>query len=69
MLIIASSFPELSFSKLMEIYLEGNMEKAHEETKDWEVFVPLEILRQREATQNIFTIVMSSIAGISLHNG
>ena len=42
------------------------MEKAHEEVKDWEVFVPLEILRQREATQNIFTIVMSSIAGISL---
>lgn len=42
------------------------MEKAHEEIKDWEVFVPLEILRQREATQNIFTIVMSSIAGISL---
>ena len=42
------------------------MEKAHKEAKDWEVFVPLEILRQREATQNIFTIVMSSIAGISL---
>ena len=28
--------------------------------------VPLDILRQREQTQNIFTIVMSSIAGISL---
>ncbi len=40
--------------------------KSHSTVKDWEVIVPLDLLKQREATQNIFTIVMSSIAGISL---
>ncbi len=40
--------------------------KSHSKVKDWEVIVPLDLLKQREATQNIFTIVMSSIAGISL---
>ena len=40
--------------------------KTHSKFKDWEVVIPLDLLKQREATQNIFTIVMSSIAGISL---
>ncbi len=34
--------------------------------KDWGISVPLNLLRKKEATQNIFTIVMASIAGISL---
>jgi putative ABC transport system permease protein len=38
----------------------------HDATKDWGMVVPLELLRQRERTQNIFTIVMCSIAAISL---
>ncbi|QSH41254.1 ABC transporter permease [Lentisphaerota bacterium ZTH] len=42
------------------------MRKTHTETKDWGVLVPLDLLKQRERTQNIFTIVMGSIAGISL---
>ncbi len=42
------------------------LQKSHTEVKDWDVVVPLDLLKQREATQNIFTIVMSSIAGISL---
>ena len=41
------------------------LNKKHN-VKDWEMTVPLDILKQREQTQNIFTIVMSSIAGISL---
>ncbi len=44
----------------------GYLEKTHSETKDWGIVVPLELLKQREQTQNIFTIVMGSIAGISL---
>lgn len=45
----------------------GNyLSKTHEKVKDWDLVVPLDLLKQREATQNIFTIVMSSIAGISL---
>jgi len=39
---------------------------SHSKIKDWDVVIPLDLLKQREATQNIFTIVMSSIAGISL---
>ncbi len=34
--------------------------------QDWEVQVPYELLKQREAQQRIFTIVMASIAAISL---
>jgi len=42
------------------------LSKAHGTKQDWGVLVPLDLLKQREATQNIFTIVMGSIAGISL---
>ena len=49
-------------SKRIAAYLS----KKHNNVKDWEMTVPLDILKQREQTQNIFTIVMSSIAGISL---
>lgn len=42
------------------------LEKSHKETKDWGLKVPLELLQQQEKTQNIFTVVMGSIAGISL---
>lgn len=39
--------------------------KTHK-IKDWGISVPLNLLRKKEATQNIFTIVMASIASISL---
>ena len=42
------------------------LEKLHSDTKDWGMVVPFELLKQREQTQNIFTIVMGSIASISL---
>ncbi len=42
------------------------LQKAHSENKDWGLLVPLDLLKQKEQTQNIFTIVMGSIAGISL---
>ena len=41
------------------------LEKTHKK-QDWGVNVPLDVLKQHEATQNIFTIVMASIASISL---
>ncbi len=44
----------------------GYLEKTHSSTKDWGMTVPFELLVQMEKTQNIFTIVMGSIAGISL---
>ncbi len=42
------------------------LDKVHEDKKDWGLTVPLDLLKHKEQTQNIFTIVMSSIAGISL---
>jgi putative ABC transport system permease protein len=49
-------------SKRISAYLQT----SHSKVKDWGILVPLDLLKQREHTQNIFTIVMSSIAGISL---
>ena len=45
--------------------LENYLGKTHAR-KDYELLVPMELLRQKAATQRIFTIVMGSIAGISL---
>ncbi len=49
-------------SKRISAYLD----KVHGQSRDWEKVVPFDLLLQKEKTQNIFTIVMSSIAGISL---
>lgn len=49
-------------SKRISTYLD----KTHGESRDWEKLVPYDLLMQQEKTQNIFTIVMASIAGISL---
>lgn len=49
-------------SKRIAAYLD----KTHGQSRDWEKIVPYDLLLQKEKTQNIFTIVMASIAGISL---
>ena len=46
MIIIASSLSELSFSKLMEVYLEGNLEKACEEYGHYSGFAGLQLVEQ-----------------------
>ena len=40
--------------------------RVHHGAKDYEVIVPSELLKQSQQTQNVFNIVMGSIAGISL---
>jgi putative ABC transport system permease protein len=45
--------------------LENYLEKMHK-LKDYELIVPLELMRQKVATQRIWTIVMVVIASISL---
>jgi putative ABC transport system permease protein len=45
--------------------LEHYLAETHKQ-KDFQLLVPLELLRQKEATQHIFAVVMASIAGISL---
>ncbi len=40
--------------------------RRHLNTEDFEIVVPLELIRQRQATQRIFSLIMGAIAGISL---
>ena len=40
--------------------------RRHGEQNDYELVIPAALLKQRQQTQQIFTIVMSAIAGISL---
>ena len=40
--------------------------RRHQEAPDYEIIVPLELIRQRQATQRIFSLIMGAIAGISL---
>lgn len=42
------------------------MKRRHKEIDDYEMIVPQALLEQHHKTQNIFTIVMACIAGISL---
>jgi putative ABC transport system permease protein len=51
----------LSTAKRLESYFTQGREK-----KDWQLTVPLQLMKQKAQTQSIFTIVMASIAGISL---
>ena len=45
--------------------LESYLQKTHPR-KDYDLLIPLELMRQKVATQRIFAIVMASIASISL---
>jgi putative ABC transport system permease protein len=42
------------------------LSRRHGEENDYEIIVPAALLKQQQQTQQIFTIVMSAIAGISL---
>jgi putative ABC transport system permease protein len=42
------------------------LERLHKDKKDYRIVVPLELLRQAKQTQRIFSIVLGSIAAISL---
>ena len=42
------------------------LKRLHEEKQDYRILVPLELMRQAKSTQQIFSIVLGSIAAISL---
>ncbi|RMD92160.1 MAG: FtsX-like permease family protein [Calditrichaeota bacterium] len=42
------------------------LSRRHNQVKDFQISIPVELLRQRQKTQRIFNIVMGCIAGISL---
>ncbi len=43
--------------------------RLHNKVQDYEIIVPVELLRQSQSTQRIFNIVLGAIAGISLLTG
>jgi putative ABC transport system permease protein len=43
-----------------------SLQRTHGDKKDWDVIVPLELLRQADQIRQIFNIVLGSIAAISL---
>jgi putative ABC transport system permease protein len=51
---------------LMRDILDTLLGRLHEDKKDYRIVVPLELLRQAKRTQRIFSIVLGSIAAISL---
>lgn len=51
--------------RAVERRLNSYMQKTHTED-DYELVVPLALLRQKQATQKVFSVVMGAIAGISL---
>lgn len=50
----------------MRDILDTLLARIHEDKKDYRIVVPLELLRQAKQTQRIFSIVLGSIAAISL---
>jgi len=50
----------------MRDILDTLLGRLHEDKKDYRIVVPLELLRQAKRTQRIFSIVLGSIAAISL---
>jgi putative ABC transport system permease protein len=46
--------------------IDALLRRLHEDKKDYRIVVPLELLRQAKRTQRIFSIVLGSIATISL---
>ncbi|MFC1586967.1 ABC transporter permease [Planctomycetota bacterium] len=59
---VANSENVFSAAKIIKSILE----KFHDDVQDYEIVVPLELLRQSEQTQKVFNIVMILIASISL---
>jgi len=50
----------------MRDILDALLTRLHKDKKDYRIVVPLELLRQAKQTQRIFSIVLGSIAAISL---
>ena len=50
----------------MRQVLDALLKRLHEEKKDYRIIAPLELLREAKQTQRIFSIVLGSIAAISL---
>jgi len=57
---------ELADPQLSALTVNHLLSRRHGEEKDYDIIIPAALLKQQQQTQQIFTIVMSAIAGISL---
>ena len=62
---IALQLPNAEMVPAVAARLENYFAQTHKQ-KDYQFLVPFELMRQKAATQRIFTIVMASIAALSL---
>lgn len=62
--IIVNTSKEADIYQIQDI-VARNLERKHQ-TKDYEIIIPDDLLKQSQQTQKIFNIVMGAIAGISL---
>ena len=62
---IVAEIDEIENVEISKGSIAAALESSHKK-KDYEIIVPLELLRQAEQTKRIFNIVLGSIAGISL---
>lgn len=64
--IIIAKVEELKYINNTARRITSYMDKSHKKVKDWDIIVPYSLFKQKQKTQQIFTVVMGSIAGISL---
>ena len=63
---ITVKVPSIDHVLPMRDVIDVLLKRLHEDKKDYHIIVPLELLRQARQTQRIFSIVLGSIAAISL---
>ncbi len=63
---IVVNVPEHADVRMAADLITRALERRHRDVDDFDILVPEELLRQRQATQRIFNVVMGAIAGISL---
>lgn len=63
---ITVKVPSIDHVLPMRDVIDVLLKRLHEDKKDYHIVVPLELLRQAKQTQRIFSIVLGSIAAISL---
>lgn len=63
--IVVSADPRLQLASIADV-AERLLVRRHRGVNDYKVIIPEQLLRQRQATQRIFNVVMGAIASISL---
>ncbi|MDQ7054199.1 MAG: ABC transporter permease [candidate division KSB1 bacterium] len=63
---IVASVSEVDRIREAANIVNATLNRLHREVQDYQISIPVELLRQRQKTQRIFNVVMGAIASISL---